>query len=276
VVEPLGIVPAGRCGIALLYRERGQRIARHRHAELELNHVTQGRAVYLIGDQRVDLQAHSQLWLFPEQDDVLVEASEDFSMWIVCWAPDYLRTRCTSEDTAVLCRDDPGGVLSRCLRPDRSRRLTGLLEEATAHPSEGGGARDAALGYALHLAWSYFAESRELPEARSLHPAVERAVRLLSGEDGAVPIAAVASRCGISTSRLGELFRDQLGLSPIGLRNRYRIERFLDVFGNGSEHTVTDAALEAGFGSYPQFYRVFKQVMGYGPAEHRRRAARGA
>jgi AraC-like DNA-binding protein len=30
--------------------------------------------------------------------------------------------------------------------------------------------------------------------------------------------------------------------------------------------TLTRAALDAGFGSYPQFYRVFRRLTGVGPA----------
>lgn len=223
----------------------------------------------MIGDQRVELEAHSQLWLFPEQDHVLIEASDDFVMWIVCWAPEHVKSTCTTEASVVLCQSDPGKALSRCVRPDLSRRLIALLTEATSHRDPA--AVDVAIGYSLHLAWSHFQESRELPRARSLHPAVERAVSFLSKEDNGCPVVDIAARCGISASRLSELFRDQLGVSPVALRNRYRVDAFLELFADGSERTVADAALEAGFGSYAQFHRVFKQVMGYGPAEYRRR-----
>jgi len=269
MAQPLGIIPADRCGIAWLHRGRGRRIGRHRHAELELNHAVGGRAAYRVGDRRVELEAHSQLWLFPEQDHVLIEASDDFAMWIACWAPEYVTASCTSAASAVLCQADPGGVLTRCIRPDLSRRLVALLGEANTHPDPA--ARDAAIGYSLHLAWAQFGQSRELPRTRALHPAVERAVRYLAEDDAGRSVSELASRCGISASRLGELFREQLGISPVALRNRYRIDAFLERFGDGSERTVSAAALEAGFGSYPQFHRVFKQVMGYGPAEHRRR-----
>jgi AraC-like DNA-binding protein len=33
---------------------------------------------------------------------------------------------------------------------------------------------------------------------------------------------------------------------------------------------MLDAALEAGFGSYPQFHRIFKRVMGRSPGKYRR------
>jgi AraC-like DNA-binding protein len=47
------------------------------------------------------------------------------------------------------------------------------------------------------------------------------------------------------------------------------VERFLDIYGTGQRRTMLDAALEAGFGSYPQFHRVFKRMMGYSPMQFR-------
>lgn len=34
---------------------------------------------------------------------------------------------------------------------------------------------------------------------------------------------------------------------------------------------MLEAALAAGFGSYPQFHRVFKRVVGCSPVDYRRR-----
>jgi AraC-like DNA-binding protein len=38
---------------------------------------------------------------------------------------------------------------------------------------------------------------------------------------------------------------------------------------------MTAAALEAGFGSYPQFHRVFKQLTGKTPQQYRREVVSG-
>jgi transcriptional regulator GlxA family with amidase domain len=61
-------------------------------------------------------------------------------------------------------------------------------------------------------------------------------------------------------------------MSITEFRNRVGVERFLEIYGDGSARTLLDAALEAGFGSYPQFHRVFRNIAGYAPREHRRRA----
>lgn len=52
-------------------------------------------------------------------------------------------------------------------------------------------------------------------------------------------------------------------------RNQQRIERFLRLQKSGAEPflsgSLLSAALEAGFGSYAQFFRVFSEVMGCSP-----------
>jgi transcriptional regulator GlxA family with amidase domain len=66
------------------------------------------------------------------------------------------------------------------------------------------------------------------------------------------------------------LFKQQTGIALVDFRNRQRVEKFLALYRTGQRMTMLEAALEAGFGSYPQFHRVFKRVTGRSPAEHRK------
>ncbi|MGH7992300.1 MAG: helix-turn-helix domain-containing protein, partial [Limisphaerales bacterium] len=63
----------------------------------------------------------------------------------------------------------------------------------------------------------------------------------------------------------------QTGVALADFRNRQRIERFLQLYGTGQRLTMLNAALAAGFGSYPQFHRVFKRVLGCSPGHYRKR-----
>ncbi|MEV0282929.1 helix-turn-helix domain-containing protein [Kribbella sp. NPDC050820] len=60
----------------------------------------------------------------------------------------------------------------------------------------------------------------------------------------------------------------QMGTNITRFRNEHRFRRFLDTYGAGHDVTVLDAALEAGFGSYPQFHRVTRSITGTSPAEY--------
>ena len=55
-------------------------------------------------------------------------------------------------------------------------------------------------------------------------------------------------------------------MSISGFRNQQRLQRFLRLYGIGRRTTALAAALEAGFGSYPQFYRVFREQTGRSPS----------
>ena len=107
-----------------------------------------------------------------------------------------------------------------------------------------------------------------------VHPAVEKAARLIRSDPGALRLVELARRSGLSPSRLSRLFKRQTGIAWVDFRNRERIKRFLNMYGAGQRHNVLEAALEAGFGSYPQFHRVFRRVMGCTPAFHRKKTGK--
>ena len=130
---------------------------------------------------------------------------------------------------------------------------------------------NAGMGYALLSAWATFQASEEPAAGPDVHPAVERAARLLRDEADPLPMEQLAARVGLSASRLSRLFHQQTGVALVDFRNRQRIQRFLRLYGRGRSVSALEAALEAGFGSYPQFYRIFMQQMGCSPAEYRRR-----
>lgn len=66
---------------------------------------------------------------------------------------------------------------------------------------------------------------------------------------------------------LAKHFRRQVGVSLVDYRNRIRVERFLGLVEQGGGNLLA-AALEAGFGSYAQFHRVFRHLLGAMPKEY--------
>jgi transcriptional regulator GlxA family with amidase domain len=53
-------------------------------------------------------------------------------------------------------------------------------------------------------------------------------------------------------------------MSLVDYRNQLRLERFMALVDSGGSNML-EAALTAGFGSYSQFHRVFKQHRGKSP-----------
>jgi len=87
---------------------------------------------------------------------------------------------------------------------------------------------------------------------------------------GGETYAELAARVNLSTHRLSRLFKLQMGTRLVEFRNRQRLQRFLLELGDGETRNLLGLALEVGFGSYTQFNRVFKRVMGCSPAQYQR------
>jgi AraC-like DNA-binding protein len=70
----------------------------------------------------------------------------------------------------------------------------------------------------------------------------------------------------MSVSHLSRLFAQELGQDLRDIRNRKRVERVIELLRGGHTKSLTEAALEAGFGSYSQFHRIYTRVMGLSPS----------
>jgi AraC-like DNA-binding protein len=77
----------------------------------------------------------------------------------------------------------------------------------------------------------------------------------------------LAALVGTSPKQLVRLFRQDMGESLVAFRNRRRVERFFALT-DGTSENLLQAALGAGFGSYAQFHRVFRAMLGASPSEY--------
>ena len=262
-------VPPGLDGNIWLYISNGYVHFLHRHDELEVNLVLQGNATYLVGDRRYMLGRNTQIWLFPEQEHLLLDASPDYQMYILVFKASLVRRYCQDAAYRTLQKGDPGHFCKPLVEHQtaRLRRLFQELCDSSGDPS----LFNAGLGYALVAAWSAQQSDERITPSFDIHPAVERAARLIHDETEPVRIEQLGAMAGLSASRLSRLFKEQTGVSLVDYRNKQRLKRFLAIYEQGRRISMIDAALSAGFGSYPQFHRVFKKLMGCGPAAYRRK-----
>lgn len=93
-----------------------------------------------------------------------------------------------------------------------------------------------------------------------------RVVALLE-DDHALSRSELAARVGVSVSGLSRAFKSIMGLSVAQYRSRLRLERFLSLVDPRGGNLLA-AALDAGFGSYAQFHRVFRAALGKAPKEY--------
>ena len=241
----------------------------HHHDELEVNLVISGQARYLFGAQCISLRTGSMIWLFPRQEHVLVDQSPDFSMWVLVFSPRLVKRRARKPNRAVLRQADPGEIFCRGVDSHRAIPLQAIYESAAIKDDLP--FRNAALDYALMASWSAFQTSPATLREADVHPAVARAARLTAEADSPLTLVQLARQAGLSAPRLSRLFKLQTGNSLTAFRQRKCLERFLRLYGTGVRYTLLEAALLAGFGSYPQFHRVFCRLMKMNPAAFRRR-----
>jgi AraC-like DNA-binding protein len=272
MIDDLG-VRAGLDGRVMRHRVGDVRPRAHRHAELEVNLVVRGTASYLLGDRRYALTPATLTWLFPGQDHVLVDESSDHELWWAVFRPTLVAQVATTREARPLLEEDPVGQFSRRLDSGRVRRLSTLFHEVQDAETMDDVLVNTGLAYLLSFAWRAFLDSDDVVEGVDLHPAVETVARMLRADPDAGDLAALARAARLSSSHLSRIFKEQIGVSISQFRNQQRLQRFLRLYGRGRRTTALTAALEAGFGSYAQFYRVFREQTGRSPSALRTAAA---
>jgi len=100
---------------------------------------------------------------------------------------------------------------------------------------------------------------------------VTAAVAILA-ENPSVDASTIARRLEVGVSWFARVFKAELGMSLVEYRNRLRLDR-VDALLEQGRTTLLLAAKTAGFGSYAQFHRVFREIRGVTPRaflQHRR------
>jgi AraC-like DNA-binding protein len=87
------------------------------------------------------------------------------------------------------------------------------------------------------------------------------AAAAMLADDPTMDAREIAKRLEVSVGWFARVFKAEMGLSLVEYRNRLRLDRVDAMLGQGKGRTtLLQAALAAGFGSYAQFHRVFRDV----------------
>ena len=257
--DRLGI-PADRDGAVWVGpRSPGNRKAgwyRHTHDELEANLVITGHATYVIGDQRIPITRGSLVWLFPQQEHQLLDLSADYRHSIVVWRLSAIRGIARTLAAPELMAGDPPGTWARELAADELHALETVLADIAHQQSTD--CVNVGLRYVLLRLWRAFHAAAPIAIH---HPLVAAAFAAL--RDEALSADAVAKHVGVSADHLRRLVRTSTGSTLVAARQRHQLERFFTLY--DPDLDLLSTALSAGFGSYPQFSRVFRRFVGSGP-----------
>jgi methylphosphotriester-DNA--protein-cysteine methyltransferase len=265
------------------------RLKPHTHIELELNLVVRGTITYVVDGRRQSFGRGTLLWLYPAQVHQLVERTPDSQNYVAVFRPELIARSCQGTRYAGLRRVDvPGeGVLQAVLMPedfDLVRRTMDGLTAGAPDPDlvnrEAGfglnvnfryehadpDGLNAGLHHLLLLCWRCQQAGRAgTGRAVPLHPTVSRALALLGDEECDGGLTRLARRCEVSPAYLSRVFRRQVGVSLTRYRNSTRLARFWENGRGGRAQTLVERVYAAGFGSYAQFHKVFREAYGCGP-----------
>ena len=260
----------------------------HHHVELELNLVVRGSITYVVGRRRYTFPSPTLLWLFPTQEHQLVDRTDDAQYYVAVFKPSLIARSCRTPAYEGLKRDtsEHGGVLRTMLDPesfDLIRKTMDSLMEGSLDPDVlnqqlgfGVGSDftfehndpdglNAGLHHLLLQCWRSQRSGKVLGNPVALHPAVARALKLLSESDWEKNLGELAKACGVSEAYLSRTFRRQVGIPLSRYRNSLRLSRFWENYRQPEQKTLAEAVYAAGFGSYAQFYKIFTQAYGRGP-----------
>ena len=246
---------------------------RHRHVALELNLVVGGRGHYEVDGRCHPLSPGTVLFIAPGTDHYLEERTPDFEMWILALQPALLERTCAGPEGAAFLRAIAAGECARLLSIDDARWLGREVRRFAGTGSPG--FLHAGLSYAMAGAREAFARFAAGAREAAISGEVRRCMTLLD-EDPALSRGELADQARVDPDALSHAFQRELGVGLVAYRNRLRVRRFLELASTG-RLTLLAACLQAGFGSYAQFHRVFVAETGQTPRTYlaRRREMTG-
>jgi AraC-like DNA-binding protein len=221
---------------------------RHFHAEPELNVVSAGSATFGVGEGTITARSGDLLWWLPGQDHELLDASEDFDLFVIGLAPELSARVLGSGAPAAHCAP----LKSRLSQEVATRiydRCAGLQTLADVSAVE---TRVGDLWQEAHAA--------RLP-GPGMHALTRRMVlSLLNHQD----MRRSDVWTGADPSDVSRYFRQNVKLRLTAYRNRLRLLRFIEEV-DRRPSSLLAAALSSGFGSYSQCHRTFYSVLGCTP-----------
>jgi AraC-like DNA-binding protein len=222
---------------------------RHFHSEPELNLIAAGRGAFGIGDSTISVAAGDLLWWSPGQDHVLLDASADFDLFVIGLTPE-LSARVLGQDNL------PAYAGATRIRLEQEALLK--LGSLCAAPL---GADPSAVERHIGDLWRN-ANAFRLTTLDK-HTLTSRAiVSLLARPELRRDDVALAAR-GHPTD-VSRHFHKDVGLTLTEYRTRLRLLRFINI-ADAREMNLLTAALDAGFGSYSQCHRAFRDTLGCSP-----------
>jgi AraC-like DNA-binding protein len=239
----------------------------HSHPEVEFNLVTAGSAYYIVNATRTLVTPGTLIWFSPAHEHILVDVSDSFSMWIGVLAVEAGREIGSARGYESFGSLDGDRVQARRLPAACVRELSGLCSALSRTSVESDPTRfNRGIDYLFMEAWSAYRDGRAVAIGDEVSPLVAAVLRAVSDAGGCLQLRELERRLNASGSWISRAFRRETGIGFVEYCNRVKLARFEQLATAHPHRTLTSLALDTGFGSYAQFYRVYRAAYGSGPA----------
>ena len=263
--EQLGI-PDGQEGFVMKLHDSAGLTELHWHEELEFNLITSGSAYYVIDSRRYLLTSGTLIWLFPGQEHLLVDYTNSYTMWVVVFTRAVRDELAANPERRDMLRPDPGRILIRRLALGDYNRLDNLCAvvcQTTGAPDR----FNTGVRFLATEGWHALLHGEKLQSGTDLSPVVAGTLRLIARAGGCVALSEVAEQLNSTPGWVSRSFHREMGLPFIAYCNRTRLMRFASLRKTHPGTPITHLAYRAGFGSYAQFYRVYRKAHGRSPTQ---------
>jgi AraC-like DNA-binding protein len=264
----------------------------HRHVELEMNLIIKGSAEYILSNQCYKLTRGSIVWLFPGQHHQLCKTDDDFEMYVAVFKEELFKKIFLKKvKYSTLSRLNPEGSFCRRMSLASTDKLEkiclslcelnekNILSPAYYYAGQAFGFKqnseyfypdpillNAGLLYLMTIGWHLFITEGNNEKQKNLNPLIDKAINLLQKfPEKNYGLTELSAECSLSSSLFSRLFNEQIGLSIVDYKNRLKLEEFIDCIQKNPDFSISEACYISGFGSYSQFYKIFKQKFDVSP-----------
>ena len=240
----------------------------HCHDELEVNVVQRGSGTYLVEGEAVELGPGDIIWLHPDQRHILINQSKDVLIWLIVIKPKLAKQLADDLPTAsaLAQRSIASDQLVRRMQAADFTICCQMLDDIADFEDQAW--VNNALTALVGRIWLAFSRGSK-PQRRQLEPLVCQAKAAIEDDPAQVQRDQLARQLGCSPAMLSRRFAQQVGQSLTAYRNYMRLLLVLPKL-SSRDDPILELALEAGFGSYPQFHRIFVEMIGATPAQWRK------
>lgn len=259
------VIPPNQNGFVMRLHDSAGLTQLHWHEELEFNLIVSGSAYYVIGSKRHLLTAGTLIWLFPRQEHLLVEYDDSFCMWVVVFTEPVRDLLATHPERTAMLAPDPGRVLMRMLALEDFDRLDELAR--IVHKTTGDADRfNLGISFLAAQGWHAFLHGEALEAGSDLSPLVVGALRIITRERGCITLPELAAQLNATPGWLSRSLHRELGITFTGYCQRTKMSQFCRLRKTHPGSSLTTLAYRAGFGSYAQFHRVYREAYGAPPS----------